>query len=34
MRMLAALVFPGFEALDYFGPIEMLGGYGYGYGYG
>jgi len=30
--MLAALAFPGFEALDYFGPIEMLGGYGYGYG--
>lgn len=25
MRTLAALVFPGFETLDYFGPIEMLG---------
>jgi putative intracellular protease/amidase len=28
MRTLAALVFPGFETLDYFGPIEMLGGIG------
>jgi putative intracellular protease/amidase len=28
MRTLAALVFPGFETLDYFGPMEMLGGYG------
>lgn len=28
MRTIAALVFPGFETLDYFGPIEMLGGYG------
>lgn len=28
MRTLAALVFPGFETLDYFGPIEMLGGMG------
>lgn len=28
MRTLAALVFPGFETLDYFGPIEMLGGFG------
>ncbi|MEO0766980.1 MAG: DJ-1/PfpI family protein [Pseudomonadota bacterium] len=28
MKSLAALVFPGFETLDYFGPIEMLGGYG------
>lgn len=28
MRILAALVFPGFETLDYFGPIEMLGGFG------
>ena len=28
MKTLAALVFPGFETLDYFGPIEMLGGYG------
>jgi len=26
MRTLAALVFPGFQTLDYFGPIEMLGG--------
>jgi transcriptional regulator GlxA family with amidase domain len=26
MRTLGALVFPGFETLDYFGPIEMLGG--------
>ena len=26
MRTLAAFVFPGFETLDYFGPIEMLGG--------
>lgn len=28
MKTLAALVFPGFETLDYFGPVEMLGGYG------
>lgn len=28
MKTLAALVFPGFETLDYFGPIELLGGYG------
>ncbi len=28
MRTLAALVFPGFETLDYFGPMEMLGGFG------
>jgi putative intracellular protease/amidase len=28
MRTLAALVFPGFDTLDYFGPIEMLGGFG------
>ncbi len=28
MRTLAALVFPGFETLDYFGSIEMLGGFG------
>ena len=28
MRTLGALVFPGFETLDYFGPIEMLGGMG------
>ncbi len=27
MKTLAALVFPGFETLDYFGPIEMLGGF-------
>lgn len=25
MRTLAALVFPGFQTLDYFGPIEMFG---------
>ena len=25
MRTMAARVFPGFETLDYFGPIEMLG---------
>lgn len=25
MKTLAAVVFPGFETLDYFGPIEMLG---------
>lgn len=28
MRTLAALVFPGFQTLDYFGPIEMLGDLG------
>ena len=28
MKTLAALVFPGFETLDYFGPMEMLGGLG------
>lgn len=28
MRKLAAFVFPGFETLDYFGPMEMLGGLG------
>lgn len=28
MRRMAALVFPGFETLDYFGPMEMLGGMG------
>jgi transcriptional regulator GlxA family with amidase domain len=28
MRTLAALVFPGFETLDYFGPIQMFGGFG------
>ena len=27
MRKMAALVFPGFQTLDYFGPIEMLGGF-------
>lgn len=26
MKTLAALVFPGFQTLDYFGPVEMLGG--------
>ena len=25
MRTLAAMVFPGFQTLDYFGPVEMLG---------
>jgi putative intracellular protease/amidase len=25
MRTLAAVVFPGFQTLDYFGPVEMLG---------
>lgn len=28
MKTVAALVYPGFETLDYFGPIEMLGGSG------
>ncbi len=28
MRTLAALVFPGFDTLDFFGPMEMLGGFG------
>ncbi|GAB5445751.1 DJ-1/PfpI family protein [Gymnodinialimonas sp.] len=28
MKTLAALVFEGFETLDYFGPMEMLGGLG------
>ncbi|MEM9332524.1 MAG: DJ-1/PfpI family protein [Pseudomonadota bacterium] len=28
MKKLAALVFPGFETLDFFGPIEILGGFG------
>jgi len=28
MKTIAALVFPGFETLDYFGPMEMLGGMG------
>ncbi|MEX3014260.1 DJ-1/PfpI family protein [Gymnodinialimonas hymeniacidonis] len=27
MQKMAALVFPGFQTLDYFGPIEMLGGF-------
>lgn len=27
MRTMAAVVFPGFQTLDYFGPIEMLGGF-------
>ena len=27
MRNMAALIFPGFQTLDYFGPIEMLGGF-------
>ncbi len=27
MKRMAALVFPGFQTLDYFGPIEMLGGF-------
>jgi putative intracellular protease/amidase len=27
MRTMAAMVFPGFQTLDYFGPIEMLGGF-------
>ena len=27
MRTMAALVFPGFQTLDYFGPVEMLGGF-------
>jgi putative intracellular protease/amidase len=27
MRTMAALIFPGFQTLDYFGPIEMLGGF-------
>ncbi|MEM1299421.1 MAG: DJ-1/PfpI family protein [Pseudomonadota bacterium] len=27
MRDMAALVFPGFQTLDFFGPIEMLGGF-------
>ena len=26
MRTLAALVFPGFQTLDFFGPLEILGG--------
>ncbi|MEM7438573.1 MAG: DJ-1/PfpI family protein [Pseudomonadota bacterium] len=27
MKKLAALVFPGFQTLDFFGPIELLGGF-------
>ncbi|MEM7269135.1 MAG: DJ-1/PfpI family protein [Pseudomonadota bacterium] len=27
MRQMAALVFPGFQTLDFFGPIEMLAGF-------
>lgn len=27
MRTMAAVVFPGFQTLDYFGPIEMLAGF-------
>ncbi|MEM7068195.1 MAG: DJ-1/PfpI family protein [Pseudomonadota bacterium] len=27
MRIMAALIFPEFQTLDYFGPIEMLGGF-------
>ncbi|WP_420861572.1 DJ-1/PfpI family protein [Algirhabdus cladophorae] len=27
MKTIGAFVFPGFETLDYFGPIEMLGGF-------
>ncbi len=27
MKDMAALVFPGFQTLDYFGPIEILGGF-------
>ena len=27
MKTMAALVFPEFQTLDYFGPIEMLGGF-------
>lgn len=27
MRKLAALVFPGFQTLDFFGPVELLAGY-------
>ncbi|MGB0854084.1 MAG: DJ-1/PfpI family protein [Pikeienuella sp.] len=30
MKTLAALVFPGFETLDFFGPLEMLGGHDVG----
>ena len=27
MKSLAVLVFPGFQTLDMFGPLEMLGGF-------
>lgn len=27
MKSMAALVFPEFQTLDFFGPIEMLGGF-------
>ena len=27
MRKMAALVFPGFQTLDFFGQIELLGGF-------
>ena len=27
MKKMAALVFPGFQTLDFFGPIELLGGF-------
>lgn len=27
MKKMAALVFPGFQTLDFFGPVEMLGGF-------
>ena len=27
MRTMAAVVFPGFQTLDFFGPIELLGGF-------
>lgn len=27
MRTMAAFVFPGFQTLDFFGPVEMLGGF-------
>ena len=30
MRTLAALVFPGFQTLDFFGPMEMLGDFSHG----
>lgn len=27
MRKMAAMIFPGFQTLDHFGPIEMLAGF-------